>query len=177
MTELIDDLLDAARIEAGIDMEAEPCAVAPLINQVVNQFEEQIQSKQLELDVEIDANLPFVMGNIRRLRQVLSNLISNAIKYTPHGGRISVRTNCNYEELVISIRDTGIGIPLTDQPHIFDKFYRVEHPEVASVKGTGLGLAITRSIVEQLGGRIWVQSEVNKGSTFSFALPIINVSA
>lgn len=173
MTELIDDLLDAARIEAGIDMELEPCAVAPLISQVVNQFEEQVQDKQLQLEVRVNTNLPPVMGNARRLRQVLSNLISNAIKYTPDGGEISIRANCNHDEIVVSVQDTGIGIPLTDQPYIFDKFYRVERPEQANIKGTGLGLAITRSIVEKLGGRIWVQSEVNVGSTFSFALPTI----
>jgi PAS domain S-box-containing protein len=173
MTEQIDDLLDAARIEAGIDMELEPCAVAPLISQVVNQLEEQVQDKQLQLEVTVNTNLPPVIGNARRLRQVLSNLISNAIKYTPEGGKINIKTKFSHDEIVVSIQDTGIGIPLTDQPHIFDKFYRVERPEQAHIKGTGLGLAITRSIVEKLGGRIWVQSEINQGSTFSFALPTI----
>jgi PAS domain S-box-containing protein len=173
MTELIDDLLDAARVEAGIDMELEPCAVAPLISQVVSQLEEQVQDKQLQLEVKADTNLPPVMGNAQRLRQVLSNLISNAIKYTPDGGEISVSAKCSHNEIVVSIQDTGIGIPLTDQPHIFDKFYRVERPEQAGIKGTGLGLAITHSIVEKLEGRIWVRSEVNAGSTFSFALPTI----
>jgi PAS domain S-box-containing protein len=173
MTELIDDLLDAARIEAGIDMEMEPCAIAPIISQVVNQLEEQIQDKQLQVDVKAGTNLVPVMGNARRLRQVFSNLISNSIKYTPAGGQISITANCSHDEILVSIRDTGIGIPLADQPHIFDKFYRVERPEMAGIKGTGLGLAITRSIVEKLGGRIWVQSELNVGSTFSFTLPII----
>ncbi|GAB4539086.1 MAG: hypothetical protein Kow0063_27580 [Anaerolineae bacterium] len=177
MTELIDDLLDAARIEAGIDMELEPCAISPLINQAVSQLDEQIQDKDLQLEINTHQNLPPVLGNARRLRQVLNNLISNAIKYTPEGGQISIATNLRQDEIVVSVRDTGIGIPLTDQPHIFDKFYRVERPEVASVKGTGLGLAITRSIVEKLGGRIWVQSEINVGSTFSFALPIIKQAA
>jgi PAS domain S-box-containing protein len=173
MTEQIDDLLDSARIEAGIDMELEPCAVAPLISQVVNQLEEQVQEKQLQLNVRVDANLPPVTGNAMRLRQVLSNLISNAIKYTPDGGEIGVRAKCSHNEIVVSVQDTGIGIPVSDQPHIFDKFYRVDRPEQAHIKGTGLGLAITRSIVEKLEGRIWVQSEVNVGSTFSFALPTI----
>jgi PAS domain S-box-containing protein len=173
MTELIDDLLDAARVEAGIDMELEPCTVAPLISQVVGQLEEQVQDKQLQLEVKADTNLAPVMGNAQRLRQVLSNLISNAIKYTPDGGEISIRADRNYDEIVVSVQDNGIGIPLTDQPHVFDKFYRVERPEQAGIKGTGLGLSITRSIVEKLGGRIWVRSEVNVGSTFSFALPTI----
>ena len=173
MTEQIDDLLDAARIEAGIDMELEPCAIAPLISQAVNQLEEQLQDKQLKLEVIINTNLPPVIGNARRLRQVLSNLISNAIKYTLDGGEINIRGKFSHDEIVVSIQDTGIGIPLADQSHVFDKFYRVERPEQAHIKGTGLGLAITRSIVEKLGGRIWVQSEVNMGSTFSFVLPTI----
>lgn len=173
MTDLIDDLLDAARIEAGIDMELEPCAVSPLINQVINQLEEHIQNKGLQVEVQAPTNLPPVLGNARRLRQVLDNLISNAVKYTPEGGTISIAANLRQDEIVVSVQDTGIGIPLTDQPYVFDKFYRVERPEVTSVKGTGLGLAITRSIVEKLNGRIWVQSEVNVGSTFWFALPII----
>jgi PAS domain S-box-containing protein len=173
MTDQIDDLLDSARIEAGIDMELEPCAVAPLISQVVSQLEELVLDKQLELETSISTNLPPVVGNARRLRQVLSNLISNAIKYTPDGGGISIKANYGHDEIVVSVQDTGIGIPLTDQPHIFDKFYRVDRPEQAHIKGTGLGLAITRSIVEKLDGRIWVQSEVNAGSTFSFALPTI----
>ncbi len=173
MTELIDDLLDAARIEAGIDMEMEPCAIAPLITQVATQFEEQIQNKQLDFTIKASANLPPVMGNEPRLRQVLSNLINNAIKYTPEGGQITIEASCHHDEMVVSVRDTGMGISLADQPYIFDKFYRVNRPEMAGVKGTGLGLAITRSIVEKHGGRIWVESELNVGSTFSFALPII----
>jgi PAS domain S-box-containing protein len=173
MTELIDDLLDTARVDAGIDMELEPCSVAPLIAQVASQLQEQLQEKQLQLEIRANTNLPPVMGNGRRLRQVLSNLVGNAIKYTPSGGRITVSASCNHDEIVVSIQDTGIGIPLADQPHIFDKFYRVDRAEVAGIKGTGLGLAITRSIVEKLGGRIWVQSELDMGSTFSFALPII----
>jgi signal transduction histidine kinase len=126
------------------------------------------------MEMELNTNLPPVMGNARRLRQVLSNLIGNAIKYTPDGGQIRIGSNSNHDEIVVSVQDTGIGIPVTDQPHIFDKFYRVDRPEQARIKGTGLGLAITRSIVEKLGGRIWVQSEVNVGSTFSFALPIMS---
>ncbi len=177
MTEQIDDLLDAARVEAGIDMEVEPCAIAPLISQVVNQLQEQIQDKQLQLDIKANLNLPPVMGNAQRLRQALSNLTSNAIKYTPEGGKINIGAERRHDEIVVSIQDTGIGIPLTDQPHIFDKFYRVERADVAHIKGTGLGLAITRSIVEKLGGRIWVESEVNVGSTFWFALPIIQDTA
>jgi signal transduction histidine kinase len=174
MTELIDDLLDVARIEAGIDMELEPCIVAPLITQVAKQFEEQIHNKDLQLEVKSSTNLPPVLGNARRLRQVLANLIGNAIKYTPEGKYISVAANHEHGEIIVSVHDTGIGIPQEDVAHIFEEFYRVNRPETATIKGTGLGLAITRSIVEKLGGRIWVESELNVGSTFTFALPTMN---
>jgi len=173
MTELIDDLLDVARVEAGIDMEVEPCVITPLIMQVIGQFEEQLKDKDLQLDVKASPNLLPVMGNARRLRQVLSNLLSNAIKYTPSGKQISVSVGLVQTEIVVSIQDAGIGIPSADQPHIFEKFYRVDRPEMAAIKGTGLGLAITRSIVEKLGGHIWVESELNVGSTFTFTVPVM----
>jgi PAS domain S-box-containing protein len=173
MTELIDGMLDLARIEADIDMEMEPCAMAPAITKVVNQLQTQIRDKELKVDLEVSANLPPVMGDAWRLRQVLSNLVNNSIKYTPAGGRITITASCVEDEIVVSVQDTGIGVSLVDQPHIFDKFYRVARPEMTGIKGAGLGLAIARSIVERLGGRIEVQSELNMGSTFSFALPII----
>lgn len=173
MTELIDGMLDLARIEANIDIELEPCAISPIISKVVSQLAPQIRDKDLQIDVEAGSNLPPVMGDALRLRQVLSNLINNAVKYTLEGGRISIAATCSQDEIVVSIQDTGIGVPPADQPFIFDKFYRVGRPEIAGTKGAGLGLAIARSIVERLGGRIWVQSELNAGSTFSFALPII----
>jgi two-component system phosphate regulon sensor histidine kinase PhoR len=173
MTELIDGMLDLARIEANIDMEMEPCAIAPAIAKVVNQLRTQIQDKELKVDLEVSANLPPVMGDAWRLRQVLSNLVNNSIKYTPAGGRITITASTGEDEIVVSVQDTGLGISLVDQPYIFDKFYRVGRPEMTGIKGAGLGLAIARSIVERLGGRIEVQSELNVGSTFSFALPII----
>jgi len=173
MTDLIDDLIDAGRIEAGVDMEKEPCAIVPIITRVVKQFGEQIDAKRLKVEIKAGANLPPVMGDPRRLGQVLSNLIGNAIKYTPEEGQVTVEGSFSHGEIVVHVRDTGIGIPLVDQPRIFDKFYRVERPETASIKGTGLGLAITRSIVENHGGHIWVESELNAGSTFTFTLPII----
>jgi PAS domain S-box-containing protein len=173
IAELIDDLIDVGRIQAGVGMEMEPCTIAPIIAQVVKQFGEQIDDKRLKVEIKAGTNLPPVMGNARRLGQVLSNLISNAIKYTPEEGRVTIEGSFSHGEIVVHVHDTGIGIPLADQPRIFDKFYRVERPETTHIKGTGLGLAITRSIVEKHGGHIWVESELNAGSTFTFTLPII----
>jgi signal transduction histidine kinase len=175
MSELIDDLLDVARIEAGIDMEMEPCVISPLIAQVMNQFQEQVDDKKLRVQLQVAGNIPPVMGNEARLRQALLNLIGNAIKYTPEGGKIIVEASHNYDNIVVSVEDTGLGISLNDQQYIFDKFYRVNRPGAAHVKGTGLGLAITRSIIEKHNGLLWVDSELNQGSTFSFVLPIIKV--
>jgi len=172
MAELIDDLIDVGRVEAGVGMDMEPCTIAPIIAQVVKQFGEQIDAKRLKVEIKTGANLPLVIGNGRRLGQVLSNLVSNAIKYTPEEGRVTIEGSFSHGEIVVHVHDTGIGIPLADQPRIFDKFYRVERPETAHIKGTGLGLAITRSIVEKHGGHIWMESELNAGSTFTFTLPI-----
>ncbi len=172
-TELVDDLLDLARIEAGVEIVTEPCAIAPIITRVMSHFEEQIQDKKLRVDVNTDANLPPVMGEAWRLRQVLSNLIGNAIQYTPQGGQITVDARCGDDEIVVSVTDTGVGISPSEQLLVFEKFYRGARPGMEMPKGTGLGLAITRMIVERFGGRIWVESEPNVGSTFSFALAVV----
>ena len=120
------------------------------------------------------ANLPLVMVNPIRLRQVMYNLIGNAIKYTPNNGQVLVKAFQREKEVQIEVSDTGFGIPAADQPHIFEKFYRVRDDHVVSIKGTGLGLAITKSIVEKHQGRIWLHSNLGKGSTFFVALPLYN---
>jgi len=103
---------------------------------------------------------------------VLSNLLGNAIKYTPRGGRIWIRAEASSSEVVVSVSDTGIGIPPSDLPYIFEKFYRVRDARVADQEGSGLGLAIVKSVIAELGGRVWAESTLNKGSTFFFSLPL-----
>jgi signal transduction histidine kinase len=117
------------------------------------------------------ANL--VLGNERRLRQVISNLIGNAIKYTPEDGEIRLQIRQEDGTVLLSVTDNGIGIPPADLPYIFDKFYRVESDETADIQGTGLGLSICKSVVEQHGGQIWADSEHGCGSVFYVALPAI----
>jgi signal transduction histidine kinase len=105
------------------------------------------------------------------LRQVISNLVSNAIKYTPTGGHIVVEAAMGDDHITISVTDDGFGIPLDDQPYIFDKFFRVDAPETLDIPGTGLGLSIVKSVIEKHGGRVWVESAPGEGSVFTVLLP------
>jgi two-component system NtrC family sensor kinase len=172
MNELITDLLDLGKIEAGIGMEMEPCALEEVVSEAVETLTPRAAEKGLKLTVELAEGLPRIQGNAGRLRQVVLNLVDNAIKYTPAGGSVHVRLQRDGREIVCSVSDTGIGIAPQDQRGLFQKFYRVQNPQAEGIPGTGLGLAICRSIVEQHGGRIGVRSTPGQGSTFFFALPI-----
>jgi len=174
ITELIQDLLDLGKIEAGVGMEMDACQLDAIINKVVEDLRSQAESRRQRLDVELPPQLSPVLGNDLRLGQVVANLVGNAIKYTPDGGLISVRANNSNGQIVVSVQDTGIGIPLADQPYIFEKFYRVQSEETEDISGTGLGLAIVKSVVERHNGRVWVKSEPGVGSTFTFILPKYN---
>ncbi len=172
MAALISDLLDLGKIEAGVEMEQVPCDLKALAAEVVHDLEFRAQEKKIVLEMEIPETVPPVIGDPGRLKQVLTNLVSNAIKYTPEGGHVWIRISPENGRLVTSVQDTGIGISAHDQKQIFHKFYRVRTEETAHIEGTGLGLSIARSIVERHGGRIWVESEPGKGSTFFFTLPL-----
>jgi len=172
ISQLIDDLLDVGKIEAGIDMDMSSCQVTTIINEVTLILKPQAEDKAIHLSQEIDPNLPLIRANQTRLRQVINNLMSNAIKYTPDNGIVTVTAYPQEDEIRIQISDTGLGIPASDQPHIFEKFYRVRGEHVVDIKGTGLGLAIVKGIVEKHRGRIWLESVFGEGSTFTVALPI-----
>ena len=115
--------------------------------------------------------MPPVRGDARLLREVLQNLLDNAVQYTPAGGRVQVEAEVGAQDVKVTVADTGIGIPSTDQERIFERFYRVDAARSREEGGTGLGLSIARHIVETLGGRLWVESEVGRGSRFSFTVP------
>jgi two-component system NtrC family sensor kinase len=172
ITALIEDLLDLGRIEAGTAFEFEPVGFDTIIAQSVESFRGQAVAKGLGLDVQVPPGLSQVLGNRMRLKQVLGNLLSNAIKYTPEGGQIKVWTEERDGQLLFHVQDTGIGISLDDQPHLFEKFYRVKGKETEGISGTGLGLAIVKAIVEKHRGRVWVDSQVGEGSTFTLLLPV-----
>ncbi len=171
VTALIDDLLDIGRIEAGVDLMMEACQLDDTIHEVTDNLRGEIETKGQSLHLELSPNLPLVWGNRMRLCQVISNLVGNAIKYTPAGGSITLKTVEEEGQVMVSVQDTGIGIPPADLPYIFDKFYRVKNEETEDIRGTGLGLSIVKSVLEKHNGRIWVDSKPGKGSTFTFILP------
>jgi signal transduction histidine kinase len=172
MTTLVDILLDLGKIEARVGMEMKPCQLVTVINKVVKSLREHFRAKEIVLQFDFPPGLPLVQGNQVRLDQVVSNLVDNAIKFTSEGGMVTVSAREEKGEVVVEVKDTGIGIAPEDQVHLFEKFYRVNSEETSDIEGTGLGLAIVKSIVEGHGGRVWVKSQPGQGSTFGFALPI-----
>lgn len=171
ISDLIGDLLDIGYIEAGLEQEETLCRMDDIVRQVAETFYTAIADKRLGFSVSISPYPPPVMGNAGRLAQVVLNLIGNAVKYTPERGEIDVSLQVNGPYLMLDVTDNGIGIPLKDQPYVFDKFYRVQNGATAGIAGTGLGLSIVRSIVEKHGGRVWVESRPGQGSKFTVLLP------
>jgi two-component system phosphate regulon sensor histidine kinase PhoR len=170
IVELLNNLLDLSRLESGHALSMERCSPAQILHEAIQIIRPQAEEKGQALVLEIPPDLPTLYGDPRRLEQVFLNLLSNAVKYTPPGGRITVRAMERDGHLMVQVSDTGVGIPPADLPHIFSKFYRVRR-EGETTEGTGLGLAIVKSIVERHGGRVWAESEVGKGSTFTVLLP------
>ncbi len=169
---LTDDLLKLSQMEAGkLDLDLRPVAVADLVESCLETTRLKATAKQLTLAADCPDNLPAIRADSNRLREVLQNLLDNAVQYTPAGGRITVRAASAGNQVMVSVIDTGIGIPKADQERIFERFYRVDAARSREVGGTGLGLSIARHLVEAHGGRITVESEVGRGSTFSVYLP------
>lgn len=171
ITDLIGDLLEVGRIEAGLDQEFEPCQMEEIVQKSLGTVRMVADDKRHQVSVEIAPDLPPLIGNPRRLEQVVTNLLTNAIKYTPEDGKIEVSLKPDGMYLMFCVTDNGIGIPLEDQPRVFDKFFRVQSDDTAEISGTGLGLSIVKSIVEKHGGRVWVESEPYQGSSFTVLLP------
>ena len=169
ITELIGELLDLGRIEAGYDLGMEPLHVESIIAAVVDEVRPEVEEKGLDLKWK-RRPLPLVRGSPARLRQVVENLLHNAITYTDEGGWVSVELDEDEGHIVVRVADNGIGIPWADQPYIFERFYRVETAQTQEIKGAGLGLTIVRSVVEKHGGRVWVESRPGVGSVFTFVL-------
>jgi len=170
MTRLVSDLLDLGRIEAGLDAARETTPISVLARYALDGLRSAAEVKRLEIEPHLPDDLPMVRGDPFRLRQMIGNLLENAIKYTPNGGRIRIRSGVEGEQVILRISDSGPGIPAADQPYIFDKFYRGSNvPDESG--GTGLGLSIVKSIVDNHQGRIWVDSQPGQGTTFTVVLP------
>jgi signal transduction histidine kinase len=170
---LIDDLLDTSRIESGrVSLQPEWTAVAEILRQTQRDHAPGAQNRKLDISVELPEELPPVYADPHRVRQVVDNLVTNAMKFTPEGGKVVLAARRQDDGVIVSVRDTGIGIPSAEREKVFEKFYQVKTEGVVrSHRGLGLGLAICRSFVEMHGGRIWVVSEPGKGSEFLFTLP------
>ncbi len=171
MTELIEDLLDIGRIDAGVGVNMAPCRLDALVGRIAAEMGARARSKGLDFGVEISSGLALVTADETLIRQAIINLIDNAIKYTPNGF-VRVHVYQAQEEVVIKVEDSGMGIPAADLPRLFEKFYRVKTREALKMRGTGLGLSIVKSIVTLHKGRVWVESELNRGSAFYVALPV-----
>ncbi len=182
MDALVRDLLDLSRIETGrLRLKKEPVAIQTLVQKVLQAVQGEIEARELNLTLDVPEDLPLVWGDQARLTQVITNLMSNAYKYTPAGGSIAIKCQVSSgavqepsdrDFVTISVSDTGIGISAEDQARVFTEFFRADDPLVQEAGGTGLGLSITKRLVEMHGGRIWFESEPGQGSTFHIALPL-----
>ncbi|MDK2854836.1 MAG: two-component system, OmpR family, sensor histidine kinase ResE [Bacillota bacterium] len=169
---LVSDLLDLSRIEARqLALEKGEVNLAELCREVAEKVRPLAEEKGIRLELNVPAALPAAWGNTDRLQQVLINLLDNALRHTRAGGKVEVTAEVQGEELAVSVRDTGPGIPPEDLPYIFERFYKVEKARTRTTAGTGIGLAIVKGLVEAHGGRVWVESTPGRGSVFTFTLP------
>jgi signal transduction histidine kinase len=169
---LINDVLDLSKIEAGqLSLSLNTYSMDDVVRSVFTAVEPLANEKSLSLAMDVPANLPIGRGDERRIAQVLLNLVGNAIKFTDHGA-VEIRASAANGSFEVAVRDTGPGIAAADQQKIFEEFHQADSSATRRKGGTGLGLSISRRIVEMHGGRLWVDSELGRGSTFSFTLPV-----
>ncbi len=178
MRVLVSDLSDISRIETGrLLLETAPFSLRVCVNQVLADLFPKMDEKKQKLDVNIPETLPEVLADPNRVMQVLANLVSNAWKYTPEGGRIQITANNRDDHVWLEVADEGIGIREQDQEKLFSQFFRSEDPQVREQVGWGLGLNVTKQLVELMGGAIGVESEFGTGSRFWFTLPLASAQA
>jgi two-component system phosphate regulon sensor histidine kinase PhoR len=172
MTQMVQELLELSRVESGqVPLRLVPTPVADLLLVPIDRLRPQAERAEVEVTIILPPLLPEVLADAERVQQVVTNLVHNAIKFTPAGGTIMVSVEMPEDEVVVSVSDTGVGIRSEDVPRIFERFYKVDRAR--SGRGTGLGLAIAKHVVQGHGGRIWVESVEGQGSTFYFTLPAV----
>jgi two-component system phosphate regulon sensor histidine kinase PhoR len=172
LAHLTEDLLMLSKMDAErLELEIRRLSVSQLVESCLETSQRRAVQKDLRISFNLPPHVPDIAGDRRRLAEVLQNLLDNAIQYTLPGGEIVVRAETGQNEVILTVSDTGIGIPKADQPRIFERFYRVDVARSREAGGTGLGLAIAKHLVEVHGGRLWVESEVGQGSQFHFSVP------
>jgi len=173
MAKLVNNLLDLGRIDFGVGLQVDNIPVLDILERVTSGLQLQAKQKNISLGVEIPKDMPHAIeADQALLHQAVYNLVENALKYTPEGGEVTVHLITAPTTLTFAIQDSGIGIPASDLPRLFEKFYRGTNREALAQRGTGLGLAIVKSIAERHGGKVWVESELGKGSKFHLQVPI-----
>ena len=169
---LVDELLDLSRLESGdVPLERRSVELAPLVAQVLSEIEVARPDRDVRVADAVPEDIPPVFADRERVHQVLFNLLDNAVRFTPAGGRVTVSASRHNGSVDVAVADTGPGIAPEDLPRVFERFYRVDESRSRDDGGTGIGLAIARSVVEAHGGRIWAESVPGRGSTFTFELP------
>src|SRR3990170_6789942 len=170
---LVEDVRTLSLASAGhLELRRQPVDVGELARRVTSELEAAARERGIELSVQAGADLPRPQVDRDRIGQALRNLLDNALRYSPRGGRVEVSVKAVEGGLVVSVADSGIGIAPEDLPHVFGRFYRADGSRSRSTGGSGLGLAIVKQLVEAHGGRVWAESEPGRGSTFSFSLPV-----
>jgi signal transduction histidine kinase len=170
---LVNDLLDISRLESGrLALVIEPISLERLTQSVVDEVRPLLDAKRHRVSCTLQPHIAEARGDALLLRQAVTNLVSNAIKYTPDGGNIAIALEQQDGRLLWKVRDSGIGVPKSAQSRLFEKFFRADNAVALETEGTGLGLHLVRLIVEQFGGSVWCESEAGRGVTFSFALPV-----
>jgi two-component system, OmpR family, phosphate regulon sensor histidine kinase PhoR len=174
MAKLVNNLLDLGRIDFGVGLQVESIPVLDILERVTSGLQLYAKQKNISLGVEIPKDMPHAIeADQALLNQAVYNLVENALKYTPEGGEVTIHLVTAPSTLTFAIQDSGIGIPASDQPRLFEKFYRGTNREALAQRGTGLGLAIVKSIADRHGGKVWVESELGKGSIFHLQIPVM----
>lgn len=171
MTQLVDDLLDLGRIEAGVDLVDEEFGVRPLLEDIAEEYWQHAHLAGLKLAVDVGQDVSTMKGDRALIKQAITNLATNAIKYAPNSGDLVLKAEQLEDELIFSINDNGPGIPKQDQHRLFEKFYRVQQRGTEKIKGSGMGLAIVKSIAEKHDGRVWCISQPGQGTSFFIGIP------
>jgi len=174
LNRLVSDLGELSRVEAGAyEMDLQPVELSSLVKTVVKRLGAQFKGKNIKLSLDIPSNLPCVQADADRVIQVLTNLLSNALRYTPSAGQVTLGVSRADRFLRVSVKDTGVGIPSEHLPHVFTRFYRVDKSRSRQAGGSGIGLTIAKHLVEAQGGDIWAESQgKDQGCTFTFTLPV-----